>query len=126
MANLFGLRILKEKKMSDERYVVVTCISSFRERYVVPVSKLQELNPDKTLTTEMAAEWARDSVTMEEVKEFSQHWLGETILDTFVLDEERMLALFDRDNPYLKDWTLEQKLKYIHNWKENKDGTISS
>jgi hypothetical protein len=112
--------------MSDERYVVVTCISSFRERYVVPVSKLQELNPDKTLTTEMAAEWARDSVTMEEVKEFSQHWLGETILDTFVLDEERMLALFDRDNPYLKDWTLEQKLKYIHNWKENKDGTVSS
>jgi len=53
--------------MSDERYVVVTCISSFRERYVVPVSKLQELNPDVALTTEMAAEWARDSVTMEEV-----------------------------------------------------------
>jgi len=52
--------------------------------------------------------------------------LGETILDTFVLDEERMLALFDRDNDYLKGWSEEQKLKYVHNWKENKDGTVSS
>lgn len=112
--------------MSDERYVVVTCISSFRERYVVPVSKLQELNTDKTITLEDAAEWARDSVTMEEVKEFSQHWIGETILDTFILDEERILALFDRDNPYLKEWTKEQKLNYIHKWKENKDGSISA
>ena len=112
--------------MSDERYVVVTCISSFRERYVVPVSELQKLNEDKVLTIEEAAEWARDSVTMEEVKEFSQHWLGETILDTFVLDKERMLALFDRDNDYLKGWSEDQKLNYVHKWKDNKDGTVSS
>ena len=112
--------------MSDERYVVVTCISSFRERYCVPVSELQKLNEDKVITVEEAAEWARDSVTMEEVKEFSQHWLGETILDTFVLDKERMLALFDRDNDYLKSWTEEQKLNYVHKWKDNKDGTVSS
>lgn len=112
--------------MSDERYVVVTCISSFRERYVVPASKLRELNVDANPNMEELCEWARDEVTMENVKEFSQHWLGEQILDTFVLDEERMLALFDRDNPYLKDWTLEQKMKYLHNWKENPDGSVSS
>jgi hypothetical protein len=75
---------------------------------------------------EELCEWARDEVTMENVKEFSQHWLGEQILDTFVLDEERMLALFDRDNSYLKDWTHEQKMKYLHNWKENPDGSVSS
>jgi hypothetical protein len=105
--------------MSDERYVVVTCISTFRERYCVPVSELQKLNEDfKVLSVEEAISWAQDSVTMEEVREFSQHWLGETILDTFVLDKERMLALFDRDNDYLKNWTEEQKLNYVHNWKE--------
>jgi hypothetical protein len=105
--------------MSDERYVVVTCISTFRERYCVPVSELQKLNEDfKVLSVEEAISWAQDSVTMEEVREFSQHWLGETILDTFVLDKERMLALFDRDNDYLKNWTEEQKINYVHNWKE--------
>lgn len=104
--------------MSDERYVVVTCISTFRERYCIPVSELQKLNEDKVLSAEEAISWAQDSVTMEEVREFSQHWLGETILDTFVLDKERMLALFDRDNAYLKDWTEEQKLNYVHKWKD--------
>ena len=116
----------KRLKMSDERYVVVTCISSFRERYCVPVSELQKLNEDKVITVEEAAEWARDSVTMEEVKEFSQEHIAETILDTFVLDKDEMLALFDRDNTYLKSWTEEQKLNYVHKWKDNKDGTVSS
>jgi hypothetical protein len=65
-----------------------------------------------------AIEWTNDSVTMEEVKEFSQHWMGENIVDTFVLDEERVLQLFDRDNPHVADMTKEEKLKQIHNWKE--------
>jgi hypothetical protein len=107
--------------MSEEKYVVVTCTSTFRQRYCVPVSKLQELNTDVDITDDSVKqiEWANDSVTMEEVKEFSQHWLGETILDTFILDEERVLKLFDRDNQYLSDWTEEKKLEWIHDWKDN-------
>jgi hypothetical protein len=35
-----------------------------------------------------------------------------------VLDEERVLQLFDRDNPHVADMTKEEKLKQIHNWKE--------
>lgn len=105
--------------MSDERYVVVTCVSSFRQRYCVPMSELQKLNTDVIIDAEKARTWAMDSVTMEEVKEFSQHWLGEQIIDTMVLDEERVLQLFDRDNAYLSEWTKEQKLKHIHDWQEN-------
>lgn len=106
--------------MSDERYVVVTCTSTFRERYCVPVSELQKLNPDVDIMNDPAKqiEWANDSVTMEQVKEFSQKWLGETILDTFILDEPRVLMLFDRDNDYLKEWSEEKKLEWIRNWKE--------
>ena len=105
----------------NERYVVVTTISSFRERYVVPVSKLQELNPEVDITNDIPEQitWAKDEVTMEKVKEFSQDWLGETIVDTFILDEERVLNLFDRDNDYLKEWTKQQKIDYIHKWKDN-------
>jgi hypothetical protein len=115
----------EDEKMSseDEKYVVVTCISQFRQRYVVPVSKLQEKNPTQPVDPVI---WANDSVVMEEVKEFSQHWLGETILDTFVVDEERILQLFDRDNEYLSDWSQEQKLKYIRNcWEADLDGKNS-
>ena len=105
----------------DERYVVVTCVSTFRERYCVPVSELQKLNPDVDITNDPVKqiEWANDSVAMEEVKEFSQSHIGEDIIDTFILDEERVLNLFDRDNDYLKDWTKEQKLKHLHDWKDD-------
>jgi hypothetical protein len=108
--------------MTDERYVVVTAISTHRMRYCVPMSELQKLNPgggDLFNDYPKAIEWANDSVTMEEVKEFSQHHMGEQIVDTFILDEERMLQMFDRDNDYLKSWTKEKKISHIHDWKEN-------
>jgi hypothetical protein len=108
--------------MTDEKYVVVTTIGTFRQRYCIPMSELQSLNIDTPLNTANAIEWAEDSVTAEDVKEFSQHWLGENIVDTFILDEERVLNLFDRDNDYLKDWTKEEKIAYINKWKEGTDG----
>lgn len=105
----------------DERYVVVTCTSMHRMRYCVPVSKLQEVNPDVNIMDDPAKqiEWANDLVTMEEVNEFSQHHVSEDIIDTFILDEERVLNLWDRDNEYLSSWTKEQKLDRLHDWKDN-------
>lgn len=105
---------------NEEKYVVVTTTSTFRQRYCIPVSKLQEMNNTISLKDhpEQIVPWAEDSVTSEDAKEFSQKWLGETILDTFILDEERALMLFDRDNDYLKNWTKEQKLDFIDDWKE--------
>ena len=105
---------------NEEKYVVVTTTSTFRQRYCIPVSKLQEMNRTISLKDhpEQIVPWAEDSVTSEDAKEFSQKWLGETILDTFILDEERALMLFDRDNDYLKNWTREQKLDFIDDWKE--------
>jgi hypothetical protein len=105
---------------TEEKYVVVTTTSTFRQRYCIPVSKLQEMNSTVSLKDhpEQIVPWAEDSVTSEDVKEFSQKWLGETILDTFILDEERVLMMFDRDNGYLSKWTKEQKLDFIDDWKE--------
>lgn len=103
-----------------ERYVVVTATSTFRQRYCIPMSELQKLNTDVTLDNKMAVEWAGDSVVMEEVNEFSQKWLGETIIDTAVLDENAALSLFNSDNEYLSDWSDAQKIEFLHNWKLNK------
>lgn len=105
--------------MSDEKYVVVTTISSHRMRYCIPVSELQKINPSVPVEPET---WAKDCVTCEEVKEFSQEWLGEQIIDAEVYSEEGILERFDSDNDYLSSWTREKKLEYIRNWKENFNG----
>ena len=100
---------------TDNEYVVVTCISTHRMRYVVPMDELQKLNEDYIVDPK----WALDCVTCEEVGEFSQMHIGEQIIDHVVMNEEEILNLFDNDNDYLKNWDKEYKLAWIRNWKEN-------
>lgn len=106
--------IFREDKMSEEKYVVVTAIQTFRERYVIPMSELQKQNEDY----QVDPKWALDMVTMQEIKEFSQEDLGERISDMFVLGEDEVLTLFDNDNKYLSGWSKEKKLEWIQDWKE--------
>lgn len=100
------------------KYVIVTTISSHRMRYAIPVDELQRLNPDVSIEGR-EIEWANDSVTCEEVQEFSQKHIGEQIVDTKVFSEEEMLELFDKDNDYLKDWSTEKKIDYVKKWRLN-------
>jgi hypothetical protein len=96
------------------QYAMVTVISTFRNRYVIPVDHLQTLNTDVPIEG-LELEWAEDCVTCEDLYEFSQKHLGETIIDSELLDEDKILELFDKDNDYLKDWSKEQKLQWIIN-----------
>jgi len=73
-------------------WVLVDTISQYRVRYMVEVSDSSKV------------EWALDTVTCNEAKEFSQHWLGETIFSYSKIKEEDAIALFKTDNDYLKDW----------------------
>lgn len=93
------------------KYYVVTAISQYRMRYVIPVEDLRDEDGN------VSDDWAMDSVTMEEVEEFSQEHLGEVVLDVVEEDEEQILARFDKENDYLKDWSTEQKLKHIQDWR---------
>ena len=97
------------------KYVIVTTISTHRMRYAIPVSDMDTDDPTKQI------EWAKDSVTCEEVEEFSQEWLGELISDADIVAEWEMLEWFDTDNDYLKDWSKEQKLNYVKTWKREKE-----
>ena len=94
------------------KYYVVTAISQFRMRYVVPVENIKDENGN------VHKEWAMDSVAMQEIKEFSQEHLGEVILDVVEENEEQVLTRFDEENTYLKQWDKDVKIKYIKNWKE--------
>jgi hypothetical protein len=100
-------------------YVVVDTVSMFRQRYIIPREELQKLNEDVKLTDKLAREWASDSVTTEEVKEFSQRWLGETITNVDIVDTEKVLKLFKEDNEELsEEWSQAKQLDYINDWKD--------
>lgn len=93
----------------NKKYAVVTTVSTFYHHYVVPMEELQKCNPDATAEPN----WLADCVTMEEVEEFSQKHLGEHIVDCYEVDEETMLDMFDKQNDYLKDWSTEQKIRWV-------------
>ena len=87
----------KMEKKEETEFVMVECISQFRERYLVEVPK------GKT-------EWALDTVTMNEAKEFSQEHLGEVIVSHRVVTAAEALVQCDLDNSYCSMWNDEQKI----------------
>jgi hypothetical protein len=92
-------------KKIETQWVLVEAISTFRERYMVEVPiGVDRYGKDK-------ADWALDTVTLSEAKEFSQEHLGETIVSHRVVTKEEALALCDKDNNYCSSWTEEQKMK---------------
>lgn len=95
------------------KYYIVTTVSQFRNRYVIPVEDMQAENPEKPVTKE----WAEDAVTCEEVNDFSQTHIGEVIIDSQEIDEDEMLRIFDEENEYLSSWSTDQKLTHVRNWK---------
>jgi len=83
------------KKIDTEKcLVMVECVQHYRTRYVVEVPAT---NP----------EWALDTVTCQEAKEFSQKDLGETIVSHRVITEQQALDQFRSDTDY-GTWTDEQ------------------
>ena len=91
------------------KYVLVETLSQFRQRYVIEV-------PDDHNDKEFpctAVQWAEDTVTCEEMKEFSQKWLGETIIGSREVTRDEIIKVCDEDNDYLKSWTEEQKMNLV-------------
>jgi hypothetical protein len=99
--------------MSKE-YVVVTTISHFRLKYSIPREDFEALGYGEPIDTEKLGSYLQDG----NVKEFSQHHLGENICDVAVYKEEDIVELFDLDNAYLSKWTTAQKIEWINRWKE--------
>ena len=84
-------------KKQELEWVLVDTVSQFRMRYMVqvPVGK---------------KEWALDTVTMNEAKEFSQEHIGENIVSHRVVTEEEAIQICNEDNDYCKTWSDEKKI----------------
>ena len=92
--------------MSDKVWVLVDAISQHRIRYVVEVPAEHP-------------EWALDTVTMNEAKEFSQEHLGEVIVSHRIISKEEILKQCDIDNDYCSRWDNTQKMNaFCTTWKE--------
>jgi len=101
--------------MADNDYIVVTCISTHRMRYVMHKDDLRKCNAYAVPTDLQLADWAKDTVTMRECEEFSQEWLGEQIVDHYECTEEEMLGFFDCENDYQKGWDRDYKIQHVRN-----------
>ncbi len=88
----------KIEKDNEKEWVLVECVSQFRQRYMCKVPKGK-------------AEWALDTVTMNEAKEFSQFHLGETIVSHRVIPFTEALELCNVDNEYCNKWNDEKKIE---------------
>lgn len=82
------------------KLVLVEAVSMFRMRYMVE-------------TPDDHPEYALDTVTMNEAKEFSQEHLDEIITSHRVVTLDEALQICDQDNDYLKSWTTEDKIKNL-------------
>ena len=113
--NKDGSWTMKKKELTQ--WVLVECVSTFRERYMVEVPVgVDKYGKDKS-------EWALDTVTMQEAKEFSQEHIGEQIVSHRVVTTEEALALCDKDNDYSSSWDEELKIKnFFTTWKEQEKG----
>jgi hypothetical protein len=75
------------------KYIMVDTVSMFRMRYCVEV-------PDD-LENCTAEEYAKDTVTCEDAKEFTQDHLDEVIVSTREVTLEEALAQYRKDEPVL-------------------------
>ena len=92
-----GTFSMTKQKTEETEWVLVEAISQFRERYMVEVPKGK-------------AEWALDTVTLNQAQEFSQEHLGEVIVSHRVVSFDEALELCDKDNHYCKDWNTDKKV----------------
>lgn len=83
-------------KKEPTEWVLVECVSTFRERYMIEVPKGK-------------SEWALDTVVMQEAKEFSQEHLGEQIVSHRVVSKQEALSMCDKDNQYCNGWSIDKK-----------------
>lgn len=87
-----------KKKEPEMAWVLVDCVAQYRMRYCVQVPATHP-------------EWALDTVVMEEAKEFSQEYLGETIISHRVVSQEEAIKICRKDNTYIDSWDDELVMK---------------
>lgn len=90
------------------KIVLVETISTFRHVYAVELNDddLNEYALDEVVYTSSGGE--------SKLEDFAQEHISENIFSHRVVTEEEYIQLFDEMNNYLKDWSVDQKKKFIY------------
>jgi len=88
--------------VSEKKIFIVETISQHRLLYAI-----------KAETREEAESFVLNA-SAEEIKEMGQNHIGESVFCSYDVNEEGYIETFDDINDYLKDWSTDQKLKYIN------------
>jgi hypothetical protein len=99
-------RMTYDEWVKTKKYAVVKTVQTFVHTYVVPIDQLDTADPVENL---------KSLVSQEQIEEFSQKHVGETIVDGYVINEEKMLEMFDRENEYLANWDKNKKVSWTRN-----------
>lgn len=91
-----------------KKLVLVEAISMHRMRYAVEV----EDNIDHALDSHAAGD-------LDDGNEMSQEYMGEFVISHREITEDEYIKIFDKDNDNFKEWTPNQKEKFIHRIKYN-------
>ena len=92
--------------MSDKKLYIVETVSMFRMRYVVEAKEEGHAHDEVVMNCSggYSDDW----------QEFSQHHMDEVIVSSREISKDEYMKIFDKDNDYLKDWSDEQKLRFIN------------
>lgn len=101
-----------------KKLVMVECISSFRNRYVVEVEDDIDHALDEVIMRE----------SDEDFTEFSQEYMGMMTISHREITREEYIKMFDKDNDYLKSWPEDKKFEFINkiNYDEEKIETVDA
>jgi len=94
------------------KIVLVETVSTFRHMYAVEV---KDENPIEYALDDVT--WVATGGTIE-FEEFAQKHIAEDVFSYREITEDEYLKIFDKENDYLKEWTVEQKKQFIHKVKE--------
>lgn len=103
-------------KQERTQWVLVETVSIFKHQYMVEVPVgVDDYGNNK-------ANWALDTVTCEEAKEFTQEHIAENITGFRVVSKEEALDMFRNHDPVFSGWDDELIMKnHFTTWKEQKD-----
>jgi len=93
------------------KLVIIDTISQHLVRFVVELEDNEHIQNAEDILVDHIE-------TDESFHEFSQKHLGNVILSKREISKEDYLRLFDEDNDYLAEWSVDQKLKFINKSQE--------
>lgn len=103
-----GHIVMNKVESVETELVLVESVQTFRHRYVVEVPKGKK-------------EWALDTVTCTDAKEFSQEHIGEQIISHRVVSKEEVLSICNTDNDYALYWPEDKKFEvFVTPWNNTK------